>query len=179
MGVDCAWHLAGFMEGFAAHRGTDGIALGEIARRKWKETGVSDPFNLERFVIAQNEVYARVVLELSAGEKRSHWMWFVFPQLRGLGHSVQADYYGVGSLAEAEAYWKHPVLGPRLEQCTRLVNLVEGRPIDEIFGSPDDLKFRSSMTLFARVAPETPIFSQALEKYFGGEPDPMTMELLD
>jgi len=143
------------------------------------ETGVSDPFNLERFVHAQNEVYAQVVLELSAGEKRSHWMWFVFPQLRGLGHSVQADYYGVGSLAEAEAYWKHPVLGPRLEQCTRLVNLVEGRLIDEIFGLPDDLKFRSSMTLFARAAPETPIFSQALEKYFGGEPDPMTMELLD
>jgi len=125
---------------------------------------VSDPFNLERFVIAQNEVYARVVLELSAGEKRSHWMWFVFPQLRGLGHSMQADFYGMGS---------------RLEQCTRLVNLVEGRPIDEIFGSPDDLKFRSSMTLFARVAPETPIFSEAIEKYFGGEPDPITMELLD
>ncbi len=167
------------MDGLATDLGPDGIALGEFGPREWKETGVSDPFNLERFVHAQDEVYARVVLELSAGEKRSHWMWFVFPQLRGLGHSVQADFFGMCSLAEAEAYWKHPVLGPRLEQCTRLVNLVDGRPIDEIFGLPDDLKFRSSMTLFARAAPETPIFSQALEKYFGAEPDPMTMELLD
>ncbi len=140
---------------------------------------MSEPFNLERFVHAQNEVYGRVVAELGGGEKRSHWMWFVFPQMKGLGHSMQADLYGLASVEEAEAYWKHPVLGPRLEQCTRLVNLVEGRPIHEIFGSPDDLKFRSSMTLFARAVPETPIFSEALEKYFGGEADPRTMALMD
>jgi uncharacterized protein (DUF1810 family) len=140
---------------------------------------MGDPFDLERFVAAQDEVYAQVVAELSAGEKCSHWMWFVFPQLRGLGLSRQADFFGIGSLEEAGAYWKHLVLGPRLEQCTRLVNLVEQRTIQEIFGSPDDLKFRSSMTLFARAAPETPIFSDALEKYFSGEPDPRTMELMD
>jgi uncharacterized protein (DUF1810 family) len=140
---------------------------------------MGDPFDLERFVVAQDAVYSQVVAELSAGEKRSHWMWFIFPQLRGLGHSRQADFFGIGSLQEAEAYWKHLVLGPRLQQCTLLVNLAEGRTIQEIFGSPDDLKFRSSMTLFARAAPETPIFSDALEKYFSGEPDPRTMEILD
>jgi uncharacterized protein (DUF1810 family) len=144
-----------------------------------KEAGMGDPFDLERFVVAQDEVYPHVVAELSAGEKRSHWMWFVFPQMRGLGNSSHANFFGIGSLDEAEAYWKHPVLGPRLQQCTLLVNLAEKRAVHEIFGSPDDLKFRSSMTLFARAAPETPIFSDALEKYFAGEPDPMTMELMD
>jgi uncharacterized protein (DUF1810 family) len=116
--------------------------------------------------------------ELRAGSKRSHWIWFIFPQMKGLGHSAQADYYGIGSLEEAAAYLQHPVLGSRLEECARLVNLVEGRTIQQIFGSPDDLKFRSSMTLFARIAPENPAFAEALTKYFDGQPDPLTLELL-
>jgi uncharacterized protein (DUF1810 family) len=135
-------------------------------------------FNLERFVDAQADDYARVLAELEAGEKRSHWIWFIFPQMKGLGHSAQADYYGIGSLEEAAAYWGHPVLGPRLEECTRLVNAIEKRSIQQILGYPDDLKFRSSMTLFSRAAADTAVFSDALRKYFGGEPDGRTLELL-
>ena len=105
-------------------------------------------------------------------------MWFIFPQLRGLGHSRMATLFGVTSREEAEEYLKHPVLGPRLRECTRLVNLVEGRSINQIFGSPDDLKFRSSMSLFASVAADNQIFRQALQKYFGGELDPLTVERL-
>ena len=143
---------------------------------------MGDPFDLERFVVAQDQVYPHVVAELSAGEKRSHWMWFIFPQMRGLGNSRQADFFGIGSLDEAEAYWNHLVLGPRLQQCTLLVNLVEGRTVHEIFGSPDDLKFRSSMTLFARAAEEAGLdaadFNDALKKYFNGEGDPLTLAML-
>jgi uncharacterized protein (DUF1810 family) len=139
---------------------------------------MEDRFNLDRFVSAQAAVFPQVLVELGAGEKRTHWIWFIFPQMKGLGHSTQSDYFGIGSLEEAAAYWRHPVLGPRLEQCTRLVNLVERRPIYEILGSPDDLKFRSSMTLFSRAAAGTPVFNDALEKYFGGEADPLTLELL-
>ena len=116
--------------------------------------------------------------ELRAGRKRSHWMWFIFPQLRGLGHSPTAQYFAIRSRAEAEAYLRHPVLGARLRECTRLVNAVEGRGVGDIFGFPDDLKFRSSMTLFAEVAPDDAVFRQALDKYFEGEPDERTMELL-
>ena len=106
-------------------------------------------------------------------------MWFIFPQLRGLGHSPMAATFGISSRQEAEAYLKHPILGLRLQECTRLVNLVEGRSIGEIFGYPDALKFRSSMTLFASVAPENQIFQEALEKYFDGVPDRLTIDLLD
>ncbi len=143
---------------------------------------MADPFNLERFVSAQAAVFPRVVEELQAGEKRSHWIWFIFPQMKGLGHSSQSEYYGIGSLEEAAAYLRHPVLGERLRQCTRLVTQVEGRAISRILGYPDDLKFRSSMTLFARAAEEAGLdateFNEALKKYFGGEGDPLTAAML-
>jgi len=139
---------------------------------------MEDTFNLDRFVRAQAAVFAQVLAELRAGRKRSHWIWFIFPQVKGLGHSPQSDYYGIGSLEEAAAYLRHPLLGPRLVECTQLVNLVEGRTIREILGWPDDLKFRSSMTLFGRAAPENPVFQEALTKYFGGEPDSLTLELM-
>jgi uncharacterized protein (DUF1810 family) len=143
---------------------------------------MQDRFNLERFLSAQEAVYEQVLDELHAGAKRSHWIWFIFPQMKGLGHSSKANYYGIGSLEEAVAYLRHPVLGPRLGRCTRLVTLVEGRTIREILGSPDDLKFRSSMTLFARAAVDAEMastdFNDALQKYFNGEPDPLTLALL-
>ncbi len=134
-------------------------------------------FDLERFVEAQNPVYATVCEELRRGEKRSHWMWFIFPQIRGLGRSHIAQRYAIGSREEASAYLAHPVLGSRLVECTRLVNTIEGRSVEEIFGSPDDMKFRSSMTLFAAVS-ENPVFSEALEKYFNGSPDRLTINAL-
>lgn len=139
---------------------------------------MQDPFQLDRFVNAQAAVYPQVLAELRSGEKRGHWIWFIFPQRKGLGRSPQSEYYGIGSLAEAEAYARHPLLGPRLEECTRLVNAVEGRTIRQILGSPDDLKLRLSMTLFARAAAEPAVFNHALQKYFAGEPDPRTLELL-
>jgi uncharacterized protein (DUF1810 family) len=139
---------------------------------------MNDPYNLQRFVDAQNPVYEQVCMELRNGQKRTHWIWFIFPQLRGLGHSPMAEAFGISSREEAAAYLKHPVLGPRLAECTRLANLVEGRLVNQIFGYPDDLKFRSSMSLFALVAPEHQIFKEALQKYFGGELDRLTVELL-
>jgi uncharacterized protein (DUF1810 family) len=143
---------------------------------------MADPFNLERFVSAQAAVFPQVLEELHAGEKRTHWIWFIFPQMKGLGHSPQAAYYGIGSLEEAVAYLRHPLLGERLRRCARLVTLVEGRSIREILGSPDDLKFRSSMTLFARAAEEAVLdstdFNDALKKFFNGEADPLTAALL-
>jgi uncharacterized protein (DUF1810 family) len=145
-------------------------------------TAMADPFNLERFVNAQAAVFSQVVEELQAGEKRSHWIWFIFPQMKGLGHSSQSEFYGIGSLEEAAAYLRHPVLGERLRQCTRLVTQVEGRAIIWILGYPDDLKFRSSMTLFARAAEEASLdstdFNNALKKYFNGEGDPLTAAML-
>jgi len=138
---------------------------------------MTDPFHLQRFVDAQQGVYAQVCTELAAGCKRSHWMWFVFPQLKGLGRSATAQHYGIASKAEAQAYWAHPLLGPRLKQCTDLVLAVDGRSAQQIFGPPDDLKFRSSMTLFAQATGE-PVFTRALQKYFDGEADPRTIELL-
>ena len=141
-------------------------------------TNSADPHNLQRFVDAQKPDYQQVCAELRAGHKRTHWIWFIFPQMKGLGRSETASYYGIASRPEAEAYLAHPVLGPRLRECTRLVNLVEGRSIDQIFGYPDNLKFRSSMTLFAATAADNQIFEDALEKYFAGEPDPRTIELL-
>jgi uncharacterized protein (DUF1810 family) len=139
---------------------------------------MTDPYDLEPFVDAQNPVFEQVLAELRAGRKQSHWMWFVFPQLKGLGHSSMASKYGISSLATAEAYLQHSVLGPRLRECTHLVNLVEGRSIEQIFGYPDDLKFRSSMTLFAQAGSDNAVFVGALKKYFGGEPDRWTLEKL-
>lgn len=142
-------------------------------------TAHGDPYNLQRFVDAQDPVYSQVCAELRAGCKRSHWMWFIFPQIQGLGYSPMARKFAIASLAEAEAYLDHPVLGARLRECCRLVNVVEGRSIREIFGYPDDLKFRSSITLFARAAPGNQVFQDALEKYFNGEPDPLTLARLE
>jgi len=139
---------------------------------------LSDPFDLQRFVNAQNPVYEKVCEELRKGRKEGHWIWFIFPQLRGLGHSAMATAFGISLRQEAAAYLDHAVLGPRLRECTRLVNLVEGREIDQILGYPDDLKFRSSMTLFASVASDNQVFRDALDKYFGGEPDPLTLDRL-
>ena len=130
--------------------------------------------DLERFVEAQNDVYETVRRELRAGRKATHWIWFVFPQLRGLGRSATATYYGIGTAAEAVAYLEHPLLGARLLECVELVLAVDGRSAHAIFGSPDDLKFRSSMTLFATIAPTEPLFRLALEKYFAGETDALT-----
>jgi uncharacterized protein (DUF1810 family) len=139
---------------------------------------MKDPYDLDRFLNAQSAVYPQVLAELGSGQKRSHWIWFIFPQMKGLGSSSHSQFYGIGSLAEAAAYLRHPVLGPRLEECTRLVIQVQKRPIYQILGSPDDLKFRSSMTLFARTAPDAKVFDEALQKYFAGQPDPLTLELL-
>lgn len=139
---------------------------------------MEDPFDLARFLNAQAGVFPQVLAELGSGRKHSHWIWFIFPQMKRLGSSSHSHFYGIGSLQEAEAYWRHPVLGPRLEQCTLLVNQVPGKPIALILGSPDDLKFRSSMTLFARAAQDSTIFTEALQKYFAGQPDPLTLELL-
>lgn len=139
---------------------------------------MDDPYDLQRFVSAQAGMMPQVLAELKVGEKRSHWIWFVFPQMKGLGQSSMSEFYGIGSLDEARAYWQHPVLGPRLEACARLVLAVAKRPIEQILGYPDDLKFRSSMTLFARAVPENAVFNEALKKYFNGEPDHRTLELL-
>jgi uncharacterized protein (DUF1810 family) len=137
------------------------------------------PFDLQRFVDAQEPVFEQVLAELRAGRKQSHWMWFIFPQLMGLGHSAMAIRYAISSREEAEAYVQHPILGPRLRDCTRLVNLVEGRSIGQIFSSPDDLKFRSCMTLFAQATSDNEVFEDAVKKYFGGECDSRTLQKLN
>lgn len=139
---------------------------------------LSDPYNLQRFLDAQDEVFEQVCAELRAGRKESHWMWFVFPQLKGLGHSSLAKLYAISSLEEAEAYLNHAVLGARLKQCTQVVNEIDGRTVDQIFGYPDNLKFRSCMTLFAQLPADSQIFKDALEKYFGGQADPETLARL-
>jgi uncharacterized protein (DUF1810 family) len=141
-------------------------------------TSANDPHNLQRFVDAQNAVFEQVCAELREGQKQGHWMWFIFPQLRGLGNSEVAGHFAITSRDEAQMYLKHGVLGPRIRECTWLVNLVEGRLINQIFGYPDDLKFRSSMTLFAAATSENKIFNDALQKYFCGEPDRLTLERL-
>lgn len=138
---------------------------------------MDDPFDLKRFVDAQAAVYGDVRAELAAGRKTSHWMWFVFPQLKGLGRSSTAQYYGIGSADEARAYWAHPLLGPRLRECTELVLAHGGLDAHAIFGSPDDLKFRSCMTLFAQATGDA-VFARALEKFFDGEGDPATIGAL-
>jgi uncharacterized protein (DUF1810 family) len=138
---------------------------------------MTDSFDLERFVDAQSAVYTRVLAELRRGRKQSHWMWFIFPQLAGLGHSAMAQRFAIASTQEAAAYLAHGILGQRLVECTALVNAVEGRTITEILGSPDDLKFCSSMTLFAAVSDETE-FARAIAKYYGGTRDSRTLDLL-
>lgn len=135
-------------------------------------------YNLNRFVTAQAPVYDQVLSELRAGKKRGHWMWFIFPQLRGLGQSEMSQWYGISSLEEAAAYGRHPLLGPRLIECTQLVNGLRIHSIREMFPPPDDLKFRSSMTLFREALPEIPIFDEALQKYYGGQADALTLRLL-
>ena len=138
----------------------------------------ADPFHLQRFVDAQNSVFDQVLAELRNGRKRSHWMWFIFPQIQGLGHSPMAVEFAISSREEAQAYLRHPILGPRLRECVELVNRIEGRSIEQIFGYPDDLKFRSSMTLFAHAASDSDDFTRALQKYFSGQFDPMTLDRL-
>jgi len=139
---------------------------------------VTAAHNLQRFLEAQNCVYQEVLAELTAGSKRTHWMWFIFPQLAGLGSSPTARFYALSGIAEARAYLTHAVLGPRLQECTELANAVRGRTAREIFGAPDHLKFRSSMTLFAHTAGAESVFREALARYFDGEPDPLTLQLL-
>lgn len=136
-------------------------------------------YNLQRFVDAQQPVISSVMAELKHGRKHGHWIWFIFPQLKGLGHSANSDFYGIVSVQEAAAYLAHPILGPRLIECTQLVNAVEGRSAEDIFGEINAMKFRSSMTLFAKAAPQNKIFDDALNKYFKGEADALTLKYLD
>jgi uncharacterized protein (DUF1810 family) len=138
----------------------------------------SDAYNLQRFVDAQHRIYGQVRDELAAGQKESHWMWFVFPQICGLGTSTTAQKYAITDIGEAKAYLDHPLLGFRLRECTQLVNAVNGRSIEDIFGYPDHLKFHSSMTLFAKASAGDKVFTAALAKYFHGELDRKTVQLL-
>ena len=139
---------------------------------------MTDDYNLHRFLDAQERVYDTVLAELRAGRKSSHWIWFIFPQIAGLGHSAMAQQFSITSLAEAKAYLQHPVLGLRLRACTQLVLDVKGRRAEEIFGYPDDLKFRSCMTLFLTAAADDTLFKDALLTYFDGQPDQLTLDLL-
>ncbi|TFZ55172.1 DUF1810 domain-containing protein [Methylorubrum sp. Q1] len=138
-----------------------------------------DAFDLNRFVEAQDGLYEGALAELRNGRKQSHWMWFIFPQIAGLGSSAMARRYAIRSLAEAQAYLAHPLLGERLRTCTRAANAWEGRSAHALFGAPDDVKFRSSMTLFARADPDDPGFARALASFFEGRPDPLTLEKLE
>ncbi|MDY6997419.1 MAG: DUF1810 domain-containing protein [Actinomycetota bacterium] len=139
--------------------------------------GSDDPFDLQRFVDAQEGVYPTVLAELRAGAKRSHWIWFIFPQLRGLGRSATAQHYGIASLAEAKAYLAHPVLGPRLRECAELLTAAKGRSAREILGYPDDLKVRSSMTLFLNAGADQ-VFREVLDSFYDGQDDTATLDLL-
>lgn len=139
---------------------------------------MTNTYNLHRFLTTQAPIYNTVLTELRAGRKSSHWIWFIFPQIAGLGRSGTAQQYAIGSLDEAKAYLQHPVLGSRLRECTQLVLDVEGRSAEEIFGYPDYLKFRSCMTLFLTAAPDNALFNAALLKYFDGQSDQLTLDLL-
>ncbi len=139
---------------------------------------MDDPYQLDRFLTAQAPIYEQVRRELAAGAKRSHWMWFVFPQIAGLGLSATSRHFAISSLAEAQAYLQHKVLGPRLRECTELVNRVAGRTAHQIFGSPDDMKFRSSMTLFLQAAGADSVFDAALCRFFDGQADSQTLSRL-
>ena len=135
-------------------------------------------YNLQRFINAQNPIYKEVISELETGEKTGHWMWYIFPQIKGLGWSQMAEKFAITSLAEAKAYLENPILESRLRQCTQLVLDIEGREINQIFGHPDNLKFRSSMTLFLHATEDNKIFIDALMKYFKGKPDELTLVIL-
>jgi uncharacterized protein (DUF1810 family) len=139
-----------------------------------------DPYDLERFVTTQNDgrTYDSAVEELRRGRKTSHWMWFVFPQIAGLGESAMSRRFAISSLSEATAYLRHPVLGPRLTECAGIMSETQGRSATQIFGSIDSQKLRSSMTLFLRAAPEEPLFRRVLDQYFNGQPDSLTDNLL-
>lgn len=137
-----------------------------------------DPFNLNRFLVAQENDYARALTELCSGQKLTHWMWYILPQLRGLGSSSMATFYGIGSKQEAQAYLAHPVLGSRLKECVAAMNALGGRDTAEVLGEIDAAKFRSCLTLFASVKPEEPLFGEALLKYFSGVPDVKSIALL-
>jgi uncharacterized protein (DUF1810 family) len=139
---------------------------------------MTDPHDLIRFLRAQNPMYDQILTELRAGKKEGHWIWFIFPQLRGLGFSPKAEEFGISSSLEAAAYLRHPILGPRLRECAQLVLSVEGRTIRQILGRPDDMKIRSSMTLFRSITPHERVFDDVLQKYFAGEPDMLTLERL-
>jgi uncharacterized protein (DUF1810 family) len=140
--------------------------------------GADDPFDLNRFVRAQKTDYEQALSEIKSGRKTSHWMWYIFPQFDGLGVSAFAKEYSIKSLAEAEAYLAHPVLGPRLTECAEAVRSIRGRSAHDIFGSPDDMKLRSCATLFACVSPARSVFDRLLDQYFQGERDPKTLNLL-
>ena len=142
------------------------------------EVVLKDTYDLERFIQAQERIYGNVLAELKSGQKRSHWMWFIFPQIDGLGSSSTARLYAIKSIQEANAYLNHPVLGPRLVGCAEALLQCRGKSAAEIFGYPDDLKLRSSMSLFASVSSPDAVFARVLDQYFGGEPDPRTLELL-
>ena len=141
--------------------------------------GRDDPFDLDRFISAQERVYDRVLTELRSGQKRSHWMWFFFPQIDGLGHSSTTKHYSIKTMEEARQYLNHSILGTRLLECAEAVLVTEGRSISEIFGYPDDLKLKSSMTLFAAVADPGSVFDRVLDKYFGGQRDKRTLQLIE
>ena len=143
-----------------------------------RQRGPKDPFDLNRFVSAQDGVYERVLQEIKRGQKRSHWMWFIFPQIDGLGSSSTARLYAIKSRAEARAYLNHPLLGPRVIECSQVLLRLQGRSASDIFGYPDDLKLRSSMTLFTSVSEPGSVFSQVLDRYYEGEPDQQTLSLL-
>jgi len=139
---------------------------------------IETEYDLERFVEAQAPVYKTVLKELRAGHKRTHWMWFIFPQIAGLGSSEMAQRYAIASSDEAAAYLAHPLLGARLRECATIVDTLDGHTARQIFGHPDDLKFRSSMTLFADVAPDEAVFQDSIDRYFDGEADPETLARL-
>jgi uncharacterized protein (DUF1810 family) len=138
----------------------------------------NDPYSLSRFINAQETIFEVVLAELRSGQKRSHWMWYIFPQIEGLGHSPTSRYYAIKSLDEAREYLNHPILGSRLVECAEILLGIEGRTAAEIFGFPDDLKFRSCMTMFSWAAKANSIFDRVLEKYFDGKPDKETLKLL-
>jgi uncharacterized protein (DUF1810 family) len=140
-----------------------------------EEAQIADSFNLERFVDVQAPIYEQVRREMAAGRKESHWMWFIFPQIAGLGQSPMSIRFAIASLDEAKAYLAHPVLGARLRECAGLTLDVEAKTARDIFGAIDEMKFRASMTLFARAAPDEDVFQRCLDKYFGGSPDPATL----
>lgn len=139
---------------------------------------MEDSYQLERFVSAQDPFYEAVVSELRRGQKVGHWMWFIFPQVSGLGRTATSRQYAISSLPEAQAYRRHPILGPRLTECARILGEIKGKSAREIFGSLDAMKLRSSMTLFMLAAPDEPLFTEVLKKYFDGSPDEKTISLL-